>query len=198
MGKSNLQWALERKYAGWRGESIVLQKEIDRIIEEFSTIDDKKARIAKLIDLIRSSETIMAEIAPEWSRDTAKVEKPNVYKLPFEIGTTTRLALDILRRSAVPMSARMVAQQLVEEAGLAADDKDLTDRVRTAVDSTLRGKRGKLVEGTGDYPVYWSIKIADAAGYRRRSRKVRPRAVLRSSPRHPGHRTPEIGVHRLA
>lgn len=157
MGKSNLQTSLERKYASWRGEQKELDAEIKKIEAEYEALDVKRDRLSHLGRLVECSEVIFAEIAPELDPHKIRLKIAKRYKLPFEPGIVTREALDILRTASEPISSRRIARMILERHGMADADSNLVDEVRSAVDASLRGKRGKVVEGIGEYPIKWRV-----------------------------------------
>ncbi|PZU17649.1 MAG: hypothetical protein DI591_02345 [Citromicrobium sp.] len=159
MGVSTWRVGLERRYKDWRGEQERIRKDVAEIEAAYETLDEKKARLERLVELIGASEVIMSEVAPGWDPALVKPTQQHKWRTPFEPAAITRGALDLLRVAKEPQSAKQLATQIIIQHGLDTDDTDLMDRVRAAVDASMRAKERKgFVEKHGEWPVYWSVK----------------------------------------
>jgi hypothetical protein len=157
MGKSNLQASLEKKFAAWSGELLDVQKQIQKILESHVELQALQARAAKLEALVGNAKSIFEEVNPDWDADQVKPVRPGTYTLPFEIGTVSKECMTILREQDKPMTSREIAKMILERQNIEADDWQLMDKVRSAVDACMRSRRDKYVKGEGEYPIYWSI-----------------------------------------
>lgn len=157
MGRSNLQASLEKKYAGWRGELLVVQNKIANIEASQQELVQLRERQEKLNDLVMHTEAIFGEVNPDWDPETVTAVKPGTYNLPFEIGTATREALSILRETGIPSTSRQLAKNVLERQGIHDAEWTVVDSVRGAIDVSFRKKRDKYVKGEGSWPIYWSI-----------------------------------------
>lgn len=160
MGKSNLQASLEKKYAVWCGELLEVQKQIVKIEESHAELTTLRERAAALEQLVSNAKGIFSEVNPKWDPQTVKPTRPGAYKLPFEIGTVSKDSMTILRESEKPLPSREIAHMILKRHNIADADWQLVDRVRSAVDACMRSRRGKFVQGEGEYPIYWSIMPA--------------------------------------
>ena len=150
MGMTNLRIMLERKFADWLGEQQDLQKHIDEVTAAYEALDKKRERLERVFVLLDSMKTIMSEIAPTWKPESIRPSRKNQIKIPFDTGEATRLAFDIMRREDRPLRTREIAKLLVEEQGLDPEDRDLLNRLKVAIDASLRAKKGKLADYTGE------------------------------------------------
>lgn len=157
MGKSNLQASLEKKYAGWSGELLAVQKQIVEIEQAHAGLTALRARATKLEQLVGNAQSIFLEVNPDWDAEAVKPVRPGAYALPFEIGTVSKDSMTILRESDEPMSSRQIARLILERQNIVDADWQLVDKVRSAVDANMRSRRDKYVKGEGEYPIYWSI-----------------------------------------
>ena len=157
MGKSNLQASLEKKYAAWSGELLEVQKQIHKIEESHVELLQLRSRATKLEELVGNAKSIFVEVNPEWDADLVKPVRLNAYTLPFEIGTVSKECMTILRVYDTAMTSRKIAKLILERQEIVNADSRLLDKVRSAVDSCMRSRRGKYVQAEGEYPIYWSI-----------------------------------------
>lgn len=164
MGITNLKVGLSRKFASWTGERIQIEKEIAKINEAVGTLAAKQARVLRLGTLIRCSREIMAELDPAWNANDVKPSLPNQRKLPYDPGMVTRWAMRLIREADRPFSSLELAEKIVEQEGDDLTDRDLVNRVREAIDNSLRKKLGKYVRYTQTRPTLWErIDEDDAA-----------------------------------
>ena len=155
MGISNLKAGLSRKFASWSGERIQLEREIAKISEVMATLEQKRDRVERLNTLIRCSRELMAELDPDWDADQVKPSPPFQKKLPYDDGMATRWALQLIREADRPFSSLELAQRIVERESPGTDDHDLVNRVKEAIDASLRKKLGKYVRYTQTRPTLW-------------------------------------------
>lgn len=155
MGISNLAMGLVRKFGSWSGERIALESEIAKINEAYATIDEKRARVERLSILINASKEIMAELDPEWKPESVRPSPPRQQKLPYEPGLVTRWAMDIIRGTTGSFSSRELAERIVSDQHGDMDDLELINRVKEAVDASLRKKAGVYVRYTDMRPTRW-------------------------------------------
>ena len=160
MGVSNLKVGLSRKYASWAGEKIKLQREIAKIKEAIASLDEKEGRVERIDRLLECSSVILSEIDPKWDPELVKPSLPKGKKLPYDPGLVTRWAMDFIREAERPFSSLEIAKHIVQTQGGDVDDPDLVDRVRGAVDNSLRAKLGKYVRYVSQRPTMWA-KIQD-------------------------------------
>lgn len=163
MGISNLKAGLGRKFASWSGERIHLEREIAKISEVVATLEQKRERVERLNVLIRCSRELMAELDPDWDADQVKPSPPNQKKLPYDDGMVTRWAMQLIREADRPFSSLELAQKIVERESAGAGDHDLVNRVREAIDASLRKKLGKYVRYTQTRPTLWERIDEDPA-----------------------------------
>ncbi len=155
MGVTNLKVGLSRKFASWSGERIHLEREIAKINEAVATLEEKRERVERLNTLIRCSRELMTELDPEWDPDQVKPSPPHHRKLPYANGMVTRWAMQLIREAEGPFSSLELAEKIVEKQGGDLSDPDLVNRVREAIDNSLRAKLGKYVRYTQTRPTLW-------------------------------------------
>lgn len=106
----------------------------------------------------------MSEIDPEWDADQVKPSPPHQRKLPYANGMVTRWAMQLIRVAEGPFSSMELAEKIVTTQGGDLQDRDLLNRVREAIDNSLRAKLGKYVRYTQTRPTLWErIDEDDAA-----------------------------------
>lgn len=157
MGVSNLKVGLSRKYSAWAGERIKLNREIEKIHEVMAQLPEKAARVERLEELLECSKVLMSELDPNWDPETVRPSLPKGKKLPYDPGLVTRWAMDFIRGAKRPFSSAEIAKHIVETQGGDPLDYDLVDRVRGAVDASLRTKIGKYVEYASVRPTTWRV-----------------------------------------
>lgn len=155
MGISNLKVGLSRKFASWSGERIHLEREIAKIQEAAETLEEKRERVERLNTLIRCSKEIMTELDPNWDADQVKPSPPYQRKLPYDPGMVTRWAMQLIREATGPFSSLELAEKIVKNEGGDLENRDLVNRVREAIDTSLRQKLGKYVRYTQTRPTLW-------------------------------------------
>ena len=156
MGVSNLKTGLLRKYAAWCGERIQLEKKIVKIEAEYETLDDKRQRVSRLDDLTKASISIMGELDPKWKPDDTPPKLPKVQRIPFEHGATTVTAFSIMRELRRGTNPAELAPMVIERLGGNANDEDLRDAVKAAIDSSLRSAKEE-VRIVCKRPTRWEI-----------------------------------------
>lgn len=157
MSTKNIRAPLERKFGGWKGELLSVQEKISKIEALQEELPDLRAREARLHELLGHIEGILREMKPDWDPSHIKVARTGTYKLPFEIGTATRVALTILRETQKPHTSRQLANGVLDREGILEPDSETLERVVSAIDRSMRDKRDVYVKGEGSWPIYWSI-----------------------------------------
>src|ERR1700694_4087287 len=76
----------------------------------------------------------------------------------FKRGTLFRSAVDVMRRAAVPMTAREIAETLIAGRAVPATRKQFKD-MQAAVLAALRKRDGAIVVSDGA-PAHWRLKEA--------------------------------------
>jgi hypothetical protein len=155
MGISNLKVGLGRKFASWSGERIQLEREIAKINEMVALLDQKRKRVGRLNTLIECACEIMAELDPDWDPNDVTPSPPKQRKLPYDPGMATRWAMQLIREADRPFSSLELAEKIVERESGDLNDRDLVNRVREAIDTSLRSKLGKYVRYTQTRPTLW-------------------------------------------
>ena len=155
MGISNLKIGLARKFASWSGERLSLEREIAKIAEAYATIEGKRERVERLNTLIKCSREIMSELDPKWNHEDVRPSLPAQRKLPYDAGMVTRWAMQLIREATKPFSSRQLAEKIVEMNNDDLDDEDLVNRVREAIDNSLRKKVGVYVRYVQTRPTLW-------------------------------------------
>lgn len=163
MGVTNLKVGLSRKFASWSGEQIKLEREILKITAMAATLEEKRSRVERLSVLIRCSQELMSELDPNWDWASVKPSPPHQRKLPYANGMVTRWAMQLIREANGPFSSVELAEKIVEMRGGDRNDPDLLDRVRDAIDTSLRKKLGVYVRYTQTRPTLWERIDEDEA-----------------------------------
>lgn len=167
MSTKNIRAPLERKFGSWKGELLSVQEKIAKIEGLQGELPELRAREARLYELLGHIEGILKEMKPDWDPSHIKVARQGTYKLPFEIGTATRVALTILRETEKAHTSRQLAKGVLDREGILEPDSETLERVVSAIDRSMRDKRDIYVKGEGSWPIYWSIlnplKDSDAA-----------------------------------
>lgn len=156
MGISNLKVGLQRKFASWSGEQILLEKDIKKINDAIATLETKYKRVARLQTLLECTREIMVELDPKWDADSVKPSIPNVSVLPYPPGMVTRWAMEFIRAEEGSFSSLDLAKKVVAMNGHDLNDRDLVNQVRVAIDASLRKKIGKYVRYTSQRPTMWT------------------------------------------
>lgn len=164
MAVKNLKVGLSRKFASWSGEQIQLEREILKITAMAATLEEKRDRVERLKVLLSCSQELMSELDPGWDPASVKPSPPHQRKLPYANGMVTRWAMQLIREATGPFSSVDLAEKIVEMRGGDRSDPDLLDRVRDAIDTSLRKKLGVYVRYTQTRPTLWErIDEDDAA-----------------------------------
>jgi hypothetical protein len=161
MTTKNIRGPLERKFGTWKGELLSVQEKIAKFEAFQQELPELREREAKLHELLAHIEGILREMNPKWDPEQIKAVKPGGYKLPFEIGTATRVALTILREQGNKQTSRQLAKGVLEREGILNPDAETVDRVTSAIDRSMRSKKDIYVKGEGSWPIYWSILNPD-------------------------------------
>lgn len=164
MGATNLKVGLSRKFASWRGELIHREREIAKITALAATLEEQRNRVERLNTLIQCARELMAELDPKWDPDQVKPSPPNQRKLPYANGMVTRWAMQLIREADAPFSSLELAEKIVQKQGGDVGDPALVNRVREAIDNSLRKKLGIYVRYTQTRPTLWERIDEDGVG----------------------------------
>lgn len=146
MARTNLKEPLERKLSLLKGELNDKQKRVEQIEtlfrEELPVLTARAKRVQRLIEC---AEELLLEIDPTWKPERVKAVKPNVHKAPTAIGRISKATLIVMRQAAEPLTSREITDRLLATEGVGEVEDDVHERVRNAVDSTLRQKATKNI-----------------------------------------------------
>ena len=157
MGTTNLLHGLERKFGGLTGELIAKRAEIERIEKLAATLPALRERVSQLTALVGHTEALLQHIKPGWERDTVDPVRPHVHQIPIKLGEAGRKGLEALRKAAVPMTSRELADTILMDGGVLDASAATRQRVTDAVNQALKKRRGKVVESDGLWPQRWNI-----------------------------------------
>ena len=141
MAEPHVITALVAKYACLQGQLKATEQEAERLRVEIGHIE-------ATIRIFRQ-DADLSLVAPRMPRNR------NPW---FRKGQCTTAALDVLRQSQVPMSAREIALQLLQDRGVAnANGRTLKFLTSTIYGSLNRRKDGPLRLHTDGFPKRWSL-----------------------------------------
>jgi hypothetical protein len=103
-------------------------------------------------------EAVIKMLAPDFNVGRIAPERRVVGNPWFKRGTLFRSALDVMRRAAVPMTAREIADALIADKAPEATRKQAID-LQAAILAALRKRDGTTVIGEGA-PARWRLKEA--------------------------------------
>ena len=157
MGTTNLQLALSRKLSRLKGERDAVRERIARTEKLVEALSDMRAHAAELDKLVEHASALMQHLNPEWSASDSRSIQPFVKQIPTRLGDCSRQAMDILRCSPEPMSARELALEILRREGFADASTEIQQRMTNTVLGALRSRLGTVVDRDGDYPKRWWV-----------------------------------------
>lgn len=161
MGTTNLQYALERKLSRFKGELEATCTLILRTEEQVAALPQMRAKIAELEPLIEHATALMQHLNPEWETEDARAIQPFIKHIPTKLGSCSRKAMEILRNSAEPMSARELANEVLRREGFTETTQEVRQRMANTVQAALRSRRGQVVDCDGHWPQRWWVISLD-------------------------------------
>lgn len=162
MGISNLKQGLTAKMGLWAGELADREAKEAEILSLFEQLPAVQKRAEDLRDVLKCAQRVMLEIDPTWTMDKVKPSKPCVHKNKVGMGNVAKFALDVLRETREPLTARKIALEVLKLDGV--DVSSLTaeeiNRVVNAVNATLVQKLGVLTAHDGrKCSRHWRIEV---------------------------------------
>jgi hypothetical protein len=118
-------------------------------------LDNKRAAI-KIRTSMMQVEAVLQMLQPGFSVAAIAAKRRNKSNPWFKRGTLFRSAVDVLRRAAVPMTAREIAEALIAGRAPQATRKQAID-LQAAILAALRNRNGGMVIGQGA-PARWALK----------------------------------------
>jgi hypothetical protein len=109
---------------------------------------------------MRHVEAVIKMLDPGYSLRAISVKRrqPNPW---FKRGTVYRRAVDVLRTAIEPLTAREIADRLLEAANVASPNKEAVRDLVGTINSSLRNHDGKGVQRANDgSPARWQLKEA--------------------------------------
>lgn len=159
MGTTNLLHGLERKYAHLTGELAAKQDEITRIEKLAKAIPTLRSKVEELRTLAEHTAALLKHLKPEWAEETVAPVRPFVHQLPIKLGECGRKGLEVLRAAKEPMTAREIADAVLRQAGIFDADNATRQRTTNTIQTTLRFRRGTIVESDQHWPQKWRVKL---------------------------------------
>lgn len=160
MANSNRLASLERKIELLLGEQLLKIEQVTQIERSYSIVPLLRERIAEIDDLLTACATVIKSDHPNWTRDHIKPSRPFAHKIPVELGSATKLALDTLRTADKPLTGRELAREVLHRSGQHDPHPDTLTKVANTIGNSLRKrhKRG-FVANDGEWPArWWAIK----------------------------------------
>jgi hypothetical protein len=123
-------------------------------------IIDSRKNIKRLREDRRHVTAVIKMFSPGY--DTRTIAARRTYKANpwFKRGTLFRSALDIMRRTAEPLTVRQIVDRLLAAKGIASPRTDQVRGMQSAILASLQHRKGKgLIVGEGA-PARWRLKEA--------------------------------------
>lgn len=155
MGMTNFQHSLKKKYSALTGQLVEVRANIERIHREQTKLPELEARITELEALIESAAILLRDIEKDWKPEQTPPIKPWTHQLPVPFGSCGRRGMEVLRNADHPMTVRQVAKQVLLQAGDESPDAKTLQRTTSAIEASLRKRRGRSVISSGKYPAQW-------------------------------------------
>ncbi len=133
--------ALIRKYAEIKGKLIVAEKHSRKLRADLTHLD-------AVLRLFRTNYETAKIIATRPKRPIRWGKR----------GKAWRAALEILKHSSAPMTAREIGLQAAKKLGIEGEGEPLRYLVTSLGDSLQRGTKKGIVVQIGDYPRRWQSK----------------------------------------
>lgn len=159
MGKTNLQYGLDKKYASLAGELLDVQSQIERIEQLYETLPDLRERESGLKCDLEKVIAVIRMDRPDWSKDQIRPVQPFKHSIPIPHGDCSRRALEVLRDAKEPMTAREIALTVLSQTGVVDPDPEVAQKVTNAVLSALRARKGTITQADGNSTKRWSIRM---------------------------------------
>jgi hypothetical protein len=121
---------------------------------------ENKQEHENLAGQMRHVEAVIKMLDPGYSLRAISVKRrqPNPW---FKRGTVYRRAVDALRTATEPLTAREIAERLLEAANVANPNKEAVRDLVGTINSSLRNHDGKGVQRTNNgSPARWQLKEA--------------------------------------
>jgi hypothetical protein len=134
--------ALKRLHAEIGGKIIDSRKNIKRLRED-------KRHVAAVIKMF----------APGY--DTRTIAARRTYKANpwFKRGTLFRSALDVMRRTAEPLTVRQIVERMLAAKGIASPRMDQVRGMQSAVLASLQNRKGKGLIVSEGAPAKWRLAV---------------------------------------
>jgi hypothetical protein len=118
-----------------------------------------KLEAERLANEMRHVEAVIKLLGPEYDTRRIAVRRRNRTNPWFDRGDQYRCALDVLRKSTEPLTAREIAVAMLAAKGIAdATPKQIRDLVG-GIQSSLANHAGKTVERLGEgMPKRWKVR----------------------------------------
>src|ERR1700730_3438688 len=120
---------------------------------------ENKQRHGELSDQMRHVEAVIKMLDPGYSLRAISVKRrqPNPW---FKRGTVYRRAVDVLRTATEPLTAREIAERVLEAANVANPNKAALADLQGSILASLRNHKGKGVERTNEgSPARWALIV---------------------------------------
>jgi hypothetical protein len=117
-----------------------------------------KREAIRLRTAMMQVEAVVKMLQPGFNVASIAAKRRNKSNPWFKRGTLFRSAVDVLRRAAVPMTAREIADALVADKAPQATRKQAID-LQAAILAALRKRNGAMVVGVGA-PARWKLSIS--------------------------------------
>lgn len=140
------------------GELIAKREEVDRVERLVDSLPALRDRVWELQTLIEATETLIKSIKPDWQRDTIDPVRPFVHQIPIKLGEAGRKGMEVLRTATKPMTTREIAEEVLRRERLTDVNLATRERIRNAIDASLRKRRGSVVDSDGSWPQRWAVR----------------------------------------
>src|ERR1700681_4744772 len=117
-----------------------------------------KLAAVKIRTAMMQVEAVLQMLQPGFSVAAIAAKRRNKSNPWFKRGTLFRSAVDVMRRAAVPRTAREIAEALIAGKAVPATRKQFKD-MQAAVLAALRKRDGAMVVSAGA-PAHWRLKEA--------------------------------------
>ena len=120
---------------------------------------ENKEEAQRLAGQMLHVEAVIKMLDPTYNlrRISLKRRKPNPW---FKRGTVYRRAVDALRTASEPMTAREIAERVLEVANIKRPDKAALADLQGSILASLRNHKGKGVERTNEgSPARWALIV---------------------------------------
>lgn len=135
-------YALERLHAELGGKILSNRKEAKRLAQD-----------------MRHVEAVLKLLEPGFDVRRIAVRRRNRQNPWFKRGDMFRHAIDVLRRSSAPMTAREITEALLRSRGVEPDTKSVRS-LFGGVQASLRNHNGNILMRVGaGMPARWALKV---------------------------------------